>query len=96
MNNLDKIYNSILEKVIMPIGDWLNGSCVMEELQRWRTYSTLNTEEIDNIAQMNLENFRLKFIIHCKSIIYKILSAFKKQNRSKNVLFSDSVFFSFH
>ena len=40
----------------MPIGDWLNGSCVMEELQRWRTYSTLNTEEIDNIAQMNLEN----------------------------------------
>ena len=54
MNNLDKIYNSILEKVIMPIGDWLNGSCVMEELQRWRTYSTLNTEEIDNIAQMNL------------------------------------------
>lgn len=56
MNNLDKIYNSILEKVIMPIGDWLNGSCVMEELQRWRTYSTLNTEEIDNIAQMNLEN----------------------------------------
>ena len=66
MNNLDKIYNSILEKVIMPIGDWLNGSCVMEELQRWRTYSTLNTEEIDNIAQMNLENLIYNYLTICK------------------------------
>ena len=56
MNNVDKIYNSILEKIIMPIGDQVNGSCVMKELRRWRSYSTLSSEEIDNIAQANLQS----------------------------------------
>ena len=56
MNNVDKIYNGILEKIIMPIGDQMNGSCVMKELRRWRNYSTLSAERINNIARTNLQN----------------------------------------
>lgn len=49
------IYNCILEKVIMPLGDWLNASSVMKELKKWRMYSALECSDVENIAQVNLQ-----------------------------------------
>lgn len=46
--------------------------------------------------QDNLENFYTSFVIHSKSILYKIHIASKKQIRNKTVFFDNSVFFSFH
>lgn len=50
-------------------------------------------------AQMvygDLVNFYTSFVIHSKSILYKIHIASKKQIRNKTVFFDNSVFFSFH
>lgn len=45
---------------------------------------------------INLVNFYTSFVIHSKSILYKIHIASKKQIRNKTVFFDNSVFFSFH
>lgn len=47
-------------------------------------------------APFNLVNFYTSFVIHSKSILYKIHIASKKQIRNKTVFFDNSVFFSFH
>lgn len=61
----------------------------------------LNTSLIEAVKEKlplkeNLANFYTSFVIHSKSILYKIHIASKKQIRNKTVFFDNSVFFSFH
>lgn len=40
----------------MPMGDWINGSNVMEELKKWRKISKLSEQEIVQLETTNLQN----------------------------------------
>lgn len=58
--------------------------------------SPLGLPDMGKIYFINLVNFYTSFVIHSKSILYKIHIASKKQIRNKTVFFDNSVFFSFH
>jgi phenylacetate-CoA ligase len=51
-----KIYNTFLEKYLLPIGDFFLGSCYMKELQKWRKICQLSEQEIQSLGDANLRN----------------------------------------
>lgn len=50
------MYNFLLEKLIMPIGDLLNRSDVMYNLKNWRKISKLSEESILELQRKNLKD----------------------------------------
>lgn len=57
-----KIYNLILEKMVMPAGDLLFSTKTMDELKKWRQISQLSESELSNLQKENLSNL-LKFAV---------------------------------
>jgi len=48
------LYNSILEKIVLPLGDFLNGSTVIKNLNAWRKICTYSEDELRKISKANL------------------------------------------
>lgn len=57
-----KIYNLILEKMVMPAGDLLFSTKTMAELKKWRHISQLSESELINLQKENLSDL-LKFAV---------------------------------
>ena len=57
-----KIYNLILEKMVMPMGDILFSTKTMVELKKWRLISKLSESELINLQKENLSDL-LKFAV---------------------------------
>jgi phenylacetate-CoA ligase len=68
---MKSLYNLILEKIILPLGDLLNGSQVSKELKRWRKICTLSEEEISALSENNLKellNFAVRNIPYYRQL----------------------------
>lgn len=59
-----KLYNKLLEKIILPIGDLINGSSFIKNLYQWRKICKLSEKDI---SQLSSENLR-KILVHSKNI----------------------------
>lgn len=55
-------YNSVLESVIFPLGDFLNKSSFIQKLKEWRKMDTFSSEELSRIQKENLK----KILIHAQ------------------------------
>jgi phenylacetate-CoA ligase len=49
------MYNFLLEKFLLPMGDFFLGSSFIKELNKWRKIQWLPKEELDNLQRSNLE-----------------------------------------
>ncbi|HEY9168503.1 MAG TPA: hypothetical protein VIN72_03360 [Lutibacter sp.] len=49
-----KIFNFVLEKIVMPLGDLLTGTTVMKDLKKWRMIVSLSEQEIETYSQARL------------------------------------------
>jgi len=49
------LYNTILEKLVLPIGDLLNGSQFQKELENWRRIQYLSKADLANIQKTKLQ-----------------------------------------
>lgn len=57
-----KIYNLILERIVMPLGDILFSTKTMVELKKWRQICKLSESELVNLQKENLSDL-LKFAV---------------------------------
>ena len=48
------MYNSILEKIILPFGDLLMGSSYIQQLKYWRKVDDMSAEQLSQLQQENL------------------------------------------
>ncbi|MGM0634656.1 MAG: hypothetical protein ACQESK_01225 [Bacteroidota bacterium] len=54
MNIFDKTYASILQKVILPLGDFVFGGNYTQHLKTWQSYDKLSETELEKIQQQKL------------------------------------------
>ena len=47
-------YNQILEKIILPVGDYTFGTSFISELKNWRKISQLSEKELNRLSAINL------------------------------------------
>ena len=72
------LYNSILQKIVLPIGDRLFGSSYLKYLKEWREHDKKSEEELHKIQQDKLAKI-LKLATE-KVPYYKTLSIELKEN----------------
>lgn len=70
------LYNALLEKVILPLGDKVNRSSFIDELNRWRKIQHLSEEKLKELQTQNL----YKILSYCT----KNVDFYKKLNLPYN------------
>lgn len=53
---MNKIYNILIEKIILQIGDFVLGTTFKKELEQWRKIQHLNEKELHELQQIKLKN----------------------------------------
>lgn len=66
------LYNALLEKLILPLGDQVNKSSFIDELKKWRKIQHLSEEKLEELQKQNLH----KILTHC----IKNVDFYKKLN----------------
>ncbi len=56
------VLNRLLEDIILPVGDWLNGSCYIKQLKYWRKAQYFSSEELVHIQLQKLGDL-LRFAV---------------------------------
>jgi phenylacetate-CoA ligase len=59
------MYNFLLEKIILPLGDLLSGSSYIKQLRYWRKVDRFSADEIEALQQKNLDrllNYAVKHV----------------------------------
>lgn len=51
-----KLYNKLLENIVLPAGDMVLRTAFMQELRKWRGYSKLSAGDIDALSRRNLSD----------------------------------------
>lgn len=51
-----KLYNKLLENVVLPAGDMVLRTAFMQEIRKWRGYAKLSADEIDALSRRNLQD----------------------------------------
>ncbi|MBN1118686.1 MAG: phenylacetate--CoA ligase family protein [Bacteroidales bacterium] len=98
---MKNLYNLFLEKILLPIGDLINGSSVSKELKRWRKICTLSETEINELSERNLKNtlaFAIKNVPYYANLNmeyhdnpYQWLKKFPIMDKSKIRIFQDKL-----
>lgn len=66
------LYNRFLERVVLPLGDFLTGSIVMKTLRCWRKISVSSEEQITELAEEKLRkilNFSVQKVPYYRNIV---------------------------
>lgn len=77
------LYNKLLEHVILPVGDLVNRSSFIKEVEKWRKIQFLSEEELQNLQRKNLQ----KILDHCTNEVpyYKNLNIPKEPDPYKRI-----------
>ncbi len=60
------MYNQFIERILMPVGDFIIGSSVMRQLNKWRQIQNYSSEKLAQLQRQNLQ----KLLSHVSSIPY--------------------------
>jgi len=71
------MYNTILEKIIMPFGDLLNASSYIQQLNYWRNVDTFSVKDLEALQQKKLQSVLQHAVNHVP--YYKELFSGKKE-----------------